>query len=202
MPLDLIGLTMGTSFASGLNVYAVLATAGLFERLGWVSLPPALEVLAHPLVLSMSAVLFLVEFVADKVPYLDNIWDAVHTFIRPAAAIILAVGALGTLDPVWQVIGGLASGSIALAAHGAKASARVAVNATPEPVSNATLSLGEDASAIGLTWLAVTHPLAAAIVAVVLILLAVWLIHRFVTFVRDRIAAVSRFLRPGSEVRG
>ena len=202
MPVDLLGLTLGTSFASGLNVYAVLATAGLFQRLGWVDLPPALEVLAHPLVLSLSAVMFLVEFVADKVPYLDNIWDAVHTFIRPAAAVILAVGALGTLDPAWQAAGGLVSGTIALAAHGAKASARVAVNATPEPVSNATLSLGEDASAIGLTWLAIAHPVAAAIVAVVLLVLAVWLIHRYVSFVRDRMAAVSRFLRRGNGTPG
>src|SRR5690606_21020527 len=112
MPMELLGLTLGTSFASGLNVYAVVATAGLFQRLGWGALPPALEVQAHPLVLGLSALLFLVEFVADKVPYLDNIWDAVHTFIRPAAAIVLAVGALGTLDPIWQILGGLGAGSI------------------------------------------------------------------------------------------
>ncbi|HLV26810.1 MAG TPA: DUF4126 domain-containing protein [Gemmatimonadales bacterium] len=196
-PIDLIALTMGTSFASGLNAYAVLAAAGLFQRMGWVTLPATLEVLANPFVLGLTTVLFLVEFVADKVPYLDTMWDAVHTFIRPAAAAVLAVGALGGMDPVWQVIAALASGSVALTAHGAKASTRAAANVSPEPFSNVALSVGEDASAIGLTWLAIAHPLAAGVVAIVLLLVAVWVMIRLYRFVTDRFQRIRRMLGAG-----
>ncbi len=197
-PLDLVALTLGTSFASGLNAYAVLAAAGLFQRLGWVTLPSSLEVLSHPLVLGLTSVLFLVEFIADKVPYLDSMWDAVHTFIRPAAAAVLAVGALGAMDPVWQVMAAIVSGSVALTAHGAKASTRAAANASPEPFSNVALSVGEDASAVGLTWLAVSYPLVAAAIVLVLTVLAIWVMVRLYRFVRDRFRRLLSFMGRGS----
>lgn len=194
-PVDIFALTLGTSFAAGLNVYAVLAAAGLFQRLGVVSLPPALEVLAHPLVLGLTTVLFVVEFVADKVPYLDNIWDAVHTFIRPAAAVVLGVAAMGEMDPLWQVLAAIASGTVALTAHGAKASTRAAVNTSPEPFSNTAFSLGEDAASIGLTWLAVTHPLIAGAIALVLVIVAVWVMRRLYHFVRSTLRGAVQLFR-------
>ncbi|HET9515819.1 MAG TPA: DUF4126 domain-containing protein, partial [Gemmatimonadales bacterium] len=106
-PLENLGFILGTSFASGLNLYATMGTAGLLQRFGVVELPPALEVLAHPLVLGLALTLFVVEFLADKIPVIDSVWDAVHTFIRPPAAAVLAFGAMGGLDEGWRVAAAL-----------------------------------------------------------------------------------------------
>ncbi|HEX5831761.1 MAG TPA: DUF4126 domain-containing protein [Gemmatimonadaceae bacterium] len=191
-PLSMLGLTLGTSFAAGLNVYATVAAAGLMQRLGWVQLPAGLEVLANPVVLGIATVLFVVEFVADKIPLVDSVWQAVHTFIRPPAAAILAVAALGQLDAAWQVGAALVAGTVALTSHGAKASARAAVNTSPEPVSNWALSFSEDALAVFLTWMAAEHPVITAGLVVVLLLLAVLVIRVLFHFVRDRVLPTLR----------
>jgi Domain of unknown function (DUF4126) len=192
-PLETLGFALGTSFASGLNLYATVAAAGLFQRLGIVHLPESLQILAHPVVLGLAVALFVIEFVADKVPYVDSVWDAVHTFIRPPAAALLSYGAFaGDVPEQWKVGAALLAGSVALTSHGAKATTRAAANVSPEPVSNWTLSLAEDSLAVFLTWLASTHPVLTAGIVAVLVILAVLLIRRLFRFFRQ---AVTRFGR-------
>jgi hypothetical protein len=159
-----------TSFAAGLNLYATVATLGLLAHLGLLQLPPPLALLADWWVIGISGLLFAVEFFADKTPALDLIWNALHTFIRVPVAALLAYRATATLSPWEQVLAAAAGGAIAFAAHGGKMAARTAVTASPEPFSNAALSLGEDTLAIFLTWFATRHPyVAAAMVAVLLL---------------------------------
>jgi hypothetical protein len=183
-PLETLGFALGTSFASGLNVYATVAAAGLMQRLGVVHLPETLQVLAHPIVLGVALTLFVVEFIADKIPYVDSAWDAVHTFIRPPAAAVLSYSAFGNVPEEWKLGAALLAGSVALTSHGAKASTRAAANTSPEPVSNWTLSVLEDGLAVFLVWMASEHPLVTAIIVVLLTILAVLLIRKLWKFAR------------------
>ena len=176
MPTSSLGLVLGTAFAAGLNVYATVATLGLLHRFGAMTLPDALRPLAHPLILGLAIVLYLVEFVADKVPAVDHVWDAIHTFIRPPAAAVLAFAAVANVGEPWRIGAALLAGAVALASHGGKASARLAVNTSPEPFSNWGVSLGEDAIAVALTWLAATHPALAIALAIVLTAAAIWVV--------------------------
>ena len=128
-PLETLGYALGTSFAAGLNLYATVAAAGLFQRFGIIHLPEPLQVLAHPVVLGLAVALFLIEFIADKVPYVDSVWDAVHTFIRPPAAAFLSYSAFaGGVPEQWKIGAALLAGSVALTSHGAKATTRAAAN--------------------------------------------------------------------------
>jgi hypothetical protein len=183
-PLETLGFALGTSFASGLNVYATVAAAGLMQRLGVVHLPETLQVLAHPIVLGVALTLFVIEFIADKIPYVDSAWDAVHTFIRPPAAAVLSYSAFGNVPEEWKLGAALLAGSVALTSHGAKASTRAAANTSPEPVSNWTLSVLEDGFAVFLVWMASEHPLITAIIVVLLTILAVLLIRKLWKFAR------------------
>jgi Domain of unknown function (DUF4126) len=183
-PLHTLGLALGTSFAAGLNLYATLLTAGLLHRFGVVELPASLSMVSHPAILVIAGVLFLVEFVADKIPWVDSLWDVLHTVVRPLAAAVLAVAGFAEMDPVWRLGAGLLAGGVALTSHGAKASTRAAANASPEPVSNWILSLGEDAVAISLTWLALTHPVATAAVVLVLLVMAILVIRALFRFLK------------------
>jgi hypothetical protein len=200
-PLETLGFALGTSFASGLNLYATVAAAGLFQRLGIVQLPEPLQVLAHPLVLGVAVTLFLVEFIADKVPFVDSAWDAVHTFVRPPAAAVLAYSAFGEVPESWKLGAALIAGSVALTSHGAKATTRAAANTSPEPVSNWTLSLLEDGLAVFLSWLAATHPLLTAVLVAALVVLAVILIWTLWRFLRQAIARLRRGRAPPAEVQ-
>jgi hypothetical protein len=183
-PLETLGFALGTSFASGLNLYATVAAAGIMQRLGWVDLPQALQVLSHPIVLGVAFTLFIVEFIADKIPYVDSAWDALHTFIRPPAAAVLSYSAFGNVPEEWKLGAALLAGSVALTSHGAKASARAAANTSPEPVSNWTLSLLEDGLAVFLVWMASEYPLLTAGIVLVLVILAVLLIRKLWRFSR------------------
>ncbi len=180
--LQTIGFSLGASFASGLNLYATVALLGLFQRFGVIHLPPSLEVLAHPVVLGIAISLYVIEFVADKVPYVDSVWHAVHTFIRPPAAALLAYAAFTDVPEIWRVGAGLLAGSVALTAHGTKASARAAANTSPEPFSNSLLSLGEDGLAVVLTWVAAKHPLIAIIVVVLLVAVSIFVTVKLFKF--------------------
>jgi len=186
VPVTSLGLVLGASFAAGLNVYAAVATLGLLHRFQVVTLPPSLEALAHPLVLTIASVLYVVEFFADKIPVVDHAWDAIHTFVRPPAAAVLAYAAVAGVPEPWRLMAALLAGTVALASHGGKATARVAVNASPEPFSNWAVSLGEDALAISLTWLAVTHPVLALGLglAIALTVAAVWIVLLFFRLLR------------------
>lgn len=171
---ELVALLVATSFAAGLNVYATVATLGLLAHAGVLPLPPTLQLLSNWWVIAASGVLFAIEFFADKIPAFDLIWNALHTFIRVPVAALLAYRATATLSPWEQLAATVAGGAIALAAHGGKTAVRAAVTPSPEPISNWTLSLGEDGLAIFLTWFATQHPYAAiAIVGLLLIVIIV-----------------------------
>jgi hypothetical protein len=176
-----VALLVATTFAAGLNVYATVATLGLLAHAGVLPLPPALQLLSNWWVIAASGVLFAIEFFADKIPAFDLIWNALHTFIRVPVAALLAYRATATLSPWEQLAATVAGGAIALAAHGGKTAVRAAVTPSPEPISNWTLSLGEDGLAIFLTWFATQHPYAAiAIVGLLLIVIIVltrWIVR-------------------------
>jgi hypothetical protein len=176
---ELVALVVAVSFAAGLNVYATVATLGLLAHAGVLVLPDPLHLLASWWVISASAALFAVEFFADKVPAFDLIWNALHTFIRVPIAALIAWRATAALTPGEQLAATLLGGLIALAAHGGKTAVRAAVTPSPEPFSNIGLSLGEDALAISLTWLATRHPYAAGSIAAAFVL-AILLLIRWV----------------------
>jgi hypothetical protein len=171
---DLVGLIVAVSFAAGLNVYATVATLGLLAHASLLDLPSGLHLLSSWWVIAASGALFAIEFFADKIPAFDLFWNALHTFVRVPVAALIAYGATSQLSPEKQLLAALAGGAIALAAHGGKTAARVAVTPSPEPASNIALSTGEDAFAIFLTWFATQHPIAAAaIVSALLLVIAV-----------------------------
>jgi hypothetical protein len=176
---DVLAIVIASSFASGLNVYATVATLGLLSHAGAFRLPAGLHSLDSWPVIAAAIALFVLEFFADKIPLFDLLWNALHTFIRVPIAAMLAYGATQNLSPAAQIGATALGGLIALAAHGGKTAVRAAVTPSPEPLSNIALSAGEDLLAVSLTWLATTHPyISASIVAV--LLLAVIFAIRFV----------------------
>jgi Domain of unknown function (DUF4126) len=180
MPLpndELVALLVAVSFAAGLNVYATVATLGLLGHTHLLALPPGLHLLGSWWVIGACGALFALEFFADKVPSFDLIWNALHTFIRVPVAALVAFQATAALQPWEQLAAAAAGGAIALAAHGGKTAARVAVTPSPEPLSNIALSLGEDALAIFLTWLATWRPWVAGSIAAVLILITLLMVR-------------------------
>ena len=175
---DLLSGVLGLSFGSGLNAYATVLGLGILHRMGVAHLPPSLEVIGSTPVIATAALLYVIEFIADKIPLFDSIWDGIHTVIRPAAGALLGYGIVGNVDPQWQVIAALLGGGIALTAHTAKASTRAAVNMSPEPFSNWFLSLGEDALSFLLVWLTSTHPLIALALGLVLAAAAIYIVWK------------------------
>ncbi len=174
---ELVALLVAVSFAAGLNVYATVATLGLLAHAGLLTLPPGLHLVESWYVIGASGALFAVEFFADKIPAFDLIWNALHTFIRVPVAALLAYQASAALSPLEQMAATIAGGLIALAAHGGKTAARAAVTPSPEPFSNMALSLGEDALAVFLTWMATWKPYVAASIVGVLVLLTILLVR-------------------------
>jgi hypothetical protein len=182
------------SFAAGLNVYATVATLGLLAHTKLLELPSGLHLLGSWWVIGAAIALFAIEFFADKIPAFDLFWNALHTFIRIPVAALIAYGASSHLSPEMQLVATLAGGMIALAAHGGKTAARVAVTPSPEPVSNFVLSAGEDTLAVFLTWLATQHPLAAAGIAaailIVIVVMARWIVRTIVRAFKTSAPAV------------
>ena len=187
VPLDmasLAALAAGLGWASGLRLYALVFVLGALGRFGGVQLPGGLEVLTHPLLLGVSGVMLLAEFFADKLPWFDSMWDAVHTFIRIPAGAALAAAVMGDQAGAVQLAAALAGGTLAAGAHFAKAGARAAINTSPEPVSNVTTSLGEDAMFAGGLWMLLQEPLWFLVALVVFVVLAVALIVVLWRFLR------------------
>jgi uncharacterized protein DUF4126 len=184
-PLATLALALGTGFSSGLNLYATVATLGLLQRFGIIHLPESLRTVAHPWVIGIAVALYLVEFFADKIPYVDTLWDSIHTFVRPPAAAVLAYASAGGAAPEWRWGAALLAAGVALTSHGTKASARAAVNTSPEPFSNWALSFGEDLLAVWLSWLAAAHPIATIAVVAILVALSIYLLARLFRFARD-----------------
>jgi len=187
----LVALAAALGWASGLRLYAVVFITGAIGWMGWVVLPEGLSLLQHPVVLVASFLMLVAEFVADKVPGLDTVWDAVHTFIRIPAGAALAAGVLGGDSTAWALVAALLGGTLAATAHTAKATTRAAVNTSPEPFSNLGLSLAGDAAVPLLLWLAWEHPLwffpvlALGVVAAVVLIVVLFrflraLLRRFV----------------------
>ena len=186
--IQLLGLALGSAFAAGLNVYATVAVLGAAQYFHLFTLPAGLALLGHPVVIFGAAVLFFIEFFADKVPYVDTLWDGIHTFVRPAVAAALSFGVFSGMPDAWKVVAALIGGSVALTSHGAKASTRLAANASPEPFSNWILSTIEDALAVGLTTLAMAHPAITAVVVTILLVLSFFVIRGVVRFFRRTFA--------------
>lgn len=187
LPLDLpslAALAAGLGWASGLRLYALVFALGALGRFGGVHLPGGLEVLSHPLVLGLSGLMLVMEFFADKLPWLDSLWDAVHTFIRIPAGAALAAAVMGDQSGAVQVAAALAGGTLAAGTHFAKAGTRAAINTSPEPVSNVATSLGEDALFAGGLWTLLHYPLWFLGGLVVFVLLALVLIVALWRFVR------------------
>lgn len=180
---QLFAVAAALGWASGLRLYAVVFLTGLAGWLGWVTLPPGLELLQRPLLLGASGVMLAVEFFADKVPGLDSLWDLVHTVIRIPAGALLAAGVFGGDHASWALIAALMGGTLAATSHVAKASTRAAANTSPEPFSNLGLSLLDDIAAPGMLWLAWAHPgwfFVALAVAVALMVTLIVLLAKFV----------------------
>ena len=178
--LATLGRTMGFSFAAGINLYATVAVLGLAKRYGWVVLPDQFAVFDNDIVIGTALVLYVVEFIADKIPWVDSLWDAVHTVIRPVGGALIAVGTLGDASPAVEGLVALLGGSLAAGTHFSKAGTRAVANASPEPFTNWALSISEDVFVIGLATLALKYPAAAAVVVIVgvilMILFAAWII--------------------------
>jgi hypothetical protein len=193
-PSTIAALVIAASFAAGLNVYATVLTLGLLAHAHWVILPPGLETLASWWIIGVSGTLFAVEFVADKIPGFDLLWNALHTFIRVPVAALLAYRATSQLTPGMQVLATVLGGAIALAAHGSKTAARAFVTPSPEPASNIVLSGTEDVAAVGLTWLATQHPWTAAGIALALLVASIFTVR----WVAKALGRLWRRLAPAS----
>jgi len=190
--VQLIALASTVSLLAGWRLYLVTFAVGLAMRLGWIALPEqlhALDILANSWLIGIAGVGALAEFFADKVPWVDSAWDAVHSLVRPVGGALLSMAIIDGGDPAWQVGSLLLGGTAAFVAHAGKAGARTLINASPEPFSNVAVSTGEDVATAGLLALAIAHPVSAAVIAVALVLLSVWL-------VLAARRALKRFLEP------
>lgn len=179
--LTTLGRTLGFSFAAGVNLYATVAILGLSARFGWVALPPQFQTFNNDVVIIVAIVLYLIEFFADKVPYVDTLWDMLHTVIRPLGGALIAVTTLGEASPGVEGLVGLLGGTIAAGSHLTKTSTRAVANASPEPFTNWALSIGEDVFVVGLGFLALKYPAAAAVVVIVtlvfIVAMSAWIIR-------------------------
>jgi Domain of unknown function (DUF4126) len=171
-PANITALVIAASFAAGLNIYATVLTLGILARTQWVALPPGLDSLGHTWIIAVCAVMFGIEFIADKIPGFDLIWNALHTIVRVPIAALVAYHASSQLTPQMQILATALGAAIALATHGSKTALRTAVTPSPEPVSNIALSTTEDAVAVGLTWFATHHPVIAAAIALLFLVAA------------------------------
>jgi len=176
--IEALSLAMGTAWTSGINLYATVAALGIASRAEMIQLPPDLQLLGHPAVIGVACIMYLIEFFADKVPYVDSGWDVLHTFIRVPAGAILAARSLGDMNPALELVAILAGGSIALAAHGTKAATRLAINASPEPFSNWIASVTEDITVFGSIWLMFNHPIVMIILVLGFFALLVWILPK------------------------
>mgnify|MGYP006293236751 CR=1 FL=1 len=182
--VQIIALTLGVSWASGINLYAAMLTLGLLGASGHAVLPPGLEILTHPTVLFAAGTMYCVEFFADKVPGVDTGWDVLHSFIRIPAAAVLAAAASMQIGPAAQVAAAIIGGGLAAGSHLTKASSRILINTSPEPVTNSAASLTEDAVVVAGVWTALNHPLAFCLLLAILIAVTLWLLPKLMRGIR------------------
>ena len=192
--VQVIALTMGAAWASGINLYAAILVLGLMGASGNMTLPADLKILANPLVIGAAGLMYLVEFVADKVPGVDSGWDAVHTFIRIPAGAVLAAGAVGEVNPALTLAAAIVGGGLAAATHTTKAGSRAIINTSPEPVTNWAASLTEDLAVVLGLWTALNHPWLFLVLMVLFVLLMIWLLPKIWRGVKT----VYAYIRPSS----
>jgi hypothetical protein len=192
--IQLLGTVMGLGFVSGINLYATVLAVGLAINLGLVQLAPelgGLAVLGHPLVVGVAGLMYVVEFFADKIPWVDSLWDAIHTFIRPLGAAWIGATALGRVDPALEVAAFLLAGGVAFTTHATKAGVRLVANSSPEPFSNIALSLAEDGVAVGGAWITLRYPVAAGVTALAALAAFVLIAPRLFRLLRAHALAVA-----------
>ena len=178
-PVQLVALAASTSLLAGWRLYLVTLVTGLAMKFGWIALPVQLhqlDILTNNWVLGAAAIGTFAEFFADKIAWVDSAWDAVHSFIRPLGGALLSMAIIDSGNPTWQVVSFLLGGGAAFVAHAGKAGARTLVNASPEPFSNVIVSTAEDVATGGLLALAIAYPIAAALIAAILVALSLWLV--------------------------
>ncbi len=204
--LQLLGLALGFATLAGINLYLTVFVTGLAIRMEWILLSSqyqALDILAHPAIITVAGVLYFIEFFADKVPWVDSVWDSIHTVLRPIGGTLLAIQVLGDSNAVYEVIVAILAGGLALTTHSIKAGSRVLVNSSPEPFSNIGLSLGEDAVVLGGLWLLWYNPLLAMAVFLLAMGLALWFAPKVARAVRVKLWLAWRKLTwPGGPARG
>lgn len=196
-----VALASGLAWGSGLRLYAVLFAAGMMGRFGYVELPQMLQVLQHPWVLVAAGVMLTIEFLADKIPLVDSVWDALHAFIRIPAGAVLAAGALGSHDPAIMTVAAILGGTLAAGTQAAKAGSRALINTSPEPLTNITASLGEEAALAGGLYFAIAHPVTFLVLLVIFIALIIWLLPRLWRGIRMLLARFRNRPAPADRLR-
>ncbi|MFH1868993.1 MAG: DUF4126 domain-containing protein [Candidatus Omnitrophota bacterium] len=186
-----IGLLMGSSWASGVNLYLTIASLGIMKRTGAIELPGNLDILSNIFIISIAILLFLIEFVADKIPAVDSAWDAIHTFIRPLGSGMLGYMAMADMGPLAQLPVALITGAIAADSHLTKATTRVAINTSPEPVTNSIASLTEDGLVVGALYLIAKHPVIASIAVILFIIFSIWFLKKMFAFLKKALRFLS-----------
>jgi hypothetical protein len=192
---SIIALTMGAAWAAGINLYAAILVLGILGNTGNINLPPDLQILMDPLVLGAAGIMYAVEFFADKVPGVDNGWDALHTFIRIPAGALMAAGAVGDINPAVAMAAAILGGGIAAGTHAAKAGTRVIINASPEPFSNIAASLAEDIAVIFGLWVALQHPWFFMILMVVFLIFLAWVLPKIWRAIKAVFSRIARFFK-------
>ena len=192
-----MAVTMGASWASGINLYAAMMMLGLSAATGSVELPPGLETLENPIVIGLAGIMYVVEFVADKIPGVDTTWDTIHTFVRIPAGALMAYGAVGDVGPVMEVSAAFMGGSLSAASHATKAGGRVLINTSPEPFTNWTASVSEDVAVFGGLWAALHHPWVFLGLLVVFIILMIWLLPKIWSAIKSVFAWLGRLFGGG-----
>jgi hypothetical protein len=201
-PVHTLALTAGVAWGSGINLYATVLVVGVLGMTGDIVLPPELEILTHPLVLAAAALMYCIEFFADKIPGVDTGWDALHTFIRIPAGAVLAAGAVGDVSAPVELAALLVGGSLAATSHAAKAGGRVLINTSPEPFTNWTASISEDVAVIAGLWAALHYPWVFLGALLVFILLLVWLLPKLWGAIVKVFAFIGRLFGGGGNNRG
>lgn len=182
--LSSVSLLLGSSWASGINLYLTVGLLGIAHRMEWITLPGSMDSISNPLIIMIALLLYAVEFIADKVPLVDSVWDSVHTFIRPVGGAVLGLLATSNFGPEIQVPVGILAGTISLDSHLTKATSRMAINTSPEPVTNSIASVTEDASVVGVIYLIIKHPIIAALCVIVFIIFSIWFLKVMFRFVK------------------
>jgi len=189
---NIVPVLLGGSWASGVNLYMTVAGLGIAQRMNWVDLPGDLNILANPLIIGLAVVMYLIEFVADKVPFVDSAWDMVHTFIRPAGGAAIGYFAAANADPLIQSAVAVLTGSVALSSHLTKATTRAAINSVPTGVGNSVASVTEDTAVFSVLYFIVKHPVIASFLAIAFIALSIWLLIKFSRFLKRLFCPVKK----------